>query len=358
MSRTDAPDRSAAADHLDVRREGRAGRITLRREKALNALTHDMVRTLDATLQRWEGDDAIALVVLDGAGDRAFCAGGDVTSLYRLIAAGDLQEARRFFRDEYRLNARIADYPKPVVALMDRITMGGGIGLAGHASHRVVTERSQLALPECAIGLVPDVGATHLLAHAPGHVGEYLGVSGQRLDADAAVYAGFADHVVASDSLSALSDELIGSGDGDCVATFASAAEPSTLAGRRAQIDACFGAASLSEAVAGLRDGEADTGTWSADTLRQIDAASPLSGRAAFQLIRQARGAPGVDAALTREFRVVSRLVESGDFVEGIRAALIDRDRRPVWKHASIDEVPGEVLQRLSEAAPGGDLQL
>jgi enoyl-CoA hydratase len=157
-----------SGEEIIIRREGRAGRITLNRPQALNALTYGMVKAIDAALKDWEGDASIDLVVIDGTGDKAFCAGGDVQDLYWAAKQGDFEAGRDFWRDEYPLNARIARYPKPYVALMDGIDMGGGVGVSVHGSHRIVTERTMVALPECAIGLIPDVGSSYVLARAPG----------------------------------------------------------------------------------------------------------------------------------------------------------------------------------------------
>jgi len=179
-----------------IRSVGRAGRITLNRPKALNALTHDMVRAIDAALQGWADADAVEVVVIDAAGERAFCAGGDVADLYAAGRAGDYGEGRRFWRDEYRMNARLAAFPKPVVTLMQGYTMGGGVGVGCHASRRVVGESSRIAMPECGIGMLPDVGGSWLLAHAPGRLGEYLALTAARMGPGDAIHAGFADHYI------------------------------------------------------------------------------------------------------------------------------------------------------------------
>ena len=195
-------------DEVLIRREGRAGRITMNRPKALNALTFPMIGHIRAALAGWKDDPSVELVLLDGAGERGLCAGGDVRSLYESRAQGS-GFARTFWRDEYRLNALIARYPKPYVAIQDGIVMGGGIGLSSHASHRIVTERSQLAMPETGIGLIPDVGGTWLLANAPGQVGVYLGLTGEAMRGADAIHARFSDALVPSAKLPALIDRLI-----------------------------------------------------------------------------------------------------------------------------------------------------
>ena len=190
-----------------LRKTGRAGHITLNRPKALNALTWDMCSAIEAALDDWHDDPDVALIIIDGAGDRAFCAGGDIAEMYAAGQRGDLDYGRRFWRDEYRLNAMIYDYPKPIVTFLHGFTMGGGVGVGCHARHRIVCENSQIAMPECSIGLVPDVGGSLILAKAPGHVGEFLGLSGDRMDASDAIYVGFANHFVPQDAWDALKQQ-------------------------------------------------------------------------------------------------------------------------------------------------------
>ena len=180
-------------DDLTIRTAGRAGRITFTRPKALNALTHAMARAIHDALDGWRDDPAVALVIIDAEGDRAFCAGGDIAAVYHAGRAGDHQVGRDFFRDEYRMNAAIADFPKPIVAFMQGFVMGGGVGVGGHASHRIVGDTTRIAMPESGIGLIPDVGGTWLLGRAPGRIGEYLAMTGGRMTAGDAIHAGFAD---------------------------------------------------------------------------------------------------------------------------------------------------------------------
>ena len=181
---------------IEIRVEGHAGRITLTRPNSLNALSYDMCRAIDAALAEWQADDAVRLVVIDAEGDKAFCAGGDIQDLYATGRAGDFTYGRQFWADEYRLNARIAEYPKPYIAFMQGFTMGGGVGISCHGSHRIVCETSQIAMPECGIGLVPDVGGSLILARAQGRIGDYLATTAARMGADDAIFAGFADTFV------------------------------------------------------------------------------------------------------------------------------------------------------------------
>lgn len=354
-SPTDCIAPSDVMNDVHVRREGPVGRITLTRADALNALTHEMVLAIEQALLDWQTQDEVALVLVDAAGEKAFCAGGDVTALFRQGSAGDVESGRRFWRDEYRLNALIDSFAKPYVVFMDGIVMGGGIGVSAHGSHRIVTERSMLALPECSIGLVPDIGATHLLSGSPGFSGEFLALSGARFGAGDALYTGFADYHVRAARLPALKAALIESGQVDCIAGFSVEPEPSVLASQASALDDVFGETSLLALLDHLQRHAPDA---LGKAREKIDRASPLSLQLAFDLVREARRAPGLERALTREYRFVSRAVEESDFLEGVRAALIDRDRKPAWQHRTVSDVPAEFVERFKGEAPGGDLRL
>ena len=198
---------------IDVRIVGRAGRITLRRPKALNALTYEMIPIIGAALDAWETDGNVAMVIIDAEGEKAFCAGGDIADLYSAGKKRDFEYGRRFWRDEYRLNARLAEFTKPIVSFMQGFVMGGGVGLGCHASHRIVGDSSRIAMPECGIGLIPDVGGSLILATAPGRMGEYLALTSRRMGTGDAIYIGFADHYVPEEFWSALIAALEASGD-------------------------------------------------------------------------------------------------------------------------------------------------
>lgn len=328
--------------------EGTLGRLTLNRPRAINALDLGMIRTLTATLERWRDDPAIRVVVLDGAGERGFCAGGDVRGLREHIETSDPEQAADFFRAEYALNALIAEYPHPVVALADGVTMGGGIGLAGHARIRVVTERSRLAMPETRIGLTPDVGGSWLLAHAPGRLGEYLGLTGEVMDAGDAIHAGFADHFVPSDRLDALTAALAtvpaDAVPGDVEAVVASFAEPapeSSLVRARRWIDDAFQSASVPEILERLRGRREPEALAAADTLEEL---SPTSLAVTLSAVRSARELPDLRAALAQEYALVMWFVRTQpDLPEGIRAQLVDKDRSPRWSPATLADVPADL---------------
>ena len=311
-----------------VRSRGGLGHVTLNRPEALNALDVEMIRALTAALVAWREDPDVQIVLLDGAGERGLCAGGDVRGLYDQIVAGDPEGTGVFFREEYALNALIAEYPKPIVAIADGITMGGGIGLAGHAAVRVVTERSRLAMPETRIGFAPDVGGTWLLARAPGRLGEYLGLTGESMNASDAVYAGFADHVVPSEHLA---------GPAELVLLFDETPERSRLEAARVWIDDAFAAATVPEIVERLRARPEPEASATADTLEKL---SPTSLAVTLAAVRAARDLPDLRAALAQEYALVQWFATTQpDLVEGIRAQLVDKDRNPRWQPATIAEL-------------------
>jgi enoyl-CoA hydratase/carnithine racemase len=322
-----------------IRIEGRAGRITLDRPAALNALTHDMVTDIDAALRDWAGDHRVALVLIDAAGEKAFCAGGDIADLHATGMAGDFAYGRRFWRDEYRLNALLAGYGKPVVSLLQGYTMGGGVGVGCHGSDRVVCEDSRIAMPEVGIGLVPDVGGSLLLARAPGRLGTYLGLTAARMGPGDAILVGFADHFVPRADWPALAAALCETGDAALVRGAARPAPDAALAPQRDAIDACFTAPELAGIVASLRMRDDD---WARATLDAMGRMSPLAMACAVELLARLRADPSADMAeaLALEYRFTSRAMEQGDFLEGVRAAVIDKDRAPRWRHAAPDGVP------------------
>ena len=333
-----------------IRKIGRAGRITLTRPRALNAVTYEMVRAIDAALDAWLHDEDVELVVIDAAGKKAFSAGGDLAEMYRTGTAGDFDYGRRFWADEYRLNAKIANYPKPYIAFCQGFTMGGGVGVSLHGSHRIVCESSSIAMPECAVGLVPDVGGTYLLAQAPGYLGEYLGVTGFRMNAADAIHAGFADYFVPEAEWLALIADLELTGVPDLIPRKA-VAVPKEIEGKLARSQNEFDRI-FSEPIREMWDG-AWTASFAAAFAKMTGAASPLSMACAVELVRRARQTQNIEAALSQEYRFTHRVMEDGDFLEGIRAVIIDKDRSPEWKHSAIKDVSDEeVHQMLADLGP------
>jgi enoyl-CoA hydratase/carnithine racemase len=318
---------------ISVRIEGRAGRVTLNRPQALNALTYEMCMALDAALAAWAGDDRVALVVLDGVGERAFCSGGDIAEMYATGKAGDFDYGRRFWRDEYRMNARLAGYGKPVVSFLQGFTMGGGVGVGCHASHRVVGESSQIAMPECAIGLVPDVGGSLYLARA-GALGAYLGMTGARMGPGDAILAGFAGHFIPQAEWEGVKAALVATGDASTLPRHdAPAPALAPHLDTIAQVFALPDAAAIAQAVAGLRT---EFGT---TTLKAMGRNAPLSVACTREMLARLGPDATMGQALAQEYRFTHRAMEQGDFLEGIRAAIIDKDRNPRWRHGGLADV-------------------
>ncbi len=339
------------SDEVSIRREGHAGRITLTRPKALNALSYQMCLDIEAALLDWLDDPQVALILIDAEGDRAFCAGGDIAAMYHEGVKGDYEGARRFWRDEYRLNALLAEYPKPVVAFAQGFTMGGGVGLMGHVRHRIVGESSQISMPECGIGLVPDVGGSLLLARAPGRLGEYLGLTAARMGPGDAIHCGFADHFVPEAAWETLKSQLIATGDPADIAKAAQPAPDSPMAAQQPRIDALFGGERLIDIVNALK---ADGGDLAAEALKAVSRNAPLSMAVTLEMIHRLRtGTPDIRKALALEYRATHRALPEGDFLEGVRAQVIDKDRQPKWQHA-LEAVPlaaaAKMLQPLREA--------
>ena len=339
---------------ISITREGRAARLLLQRPEALNALTPEICAAVLDALPAFAEDPDIDLVILEGAGDKAFCAGGDIAQVYAEGTRGNADYARTFWRLEYRMNAAIARFPKPVVSLMQGYTMGGGVGFGCHASHRVVAQDAKIAMPECAIGLVTDVGGTLLLARAPGRLGAYLACTADRMGAADAIYAGFADHLVPRDLWPDLIAELSATGDAGAVAQAAIQTDPGPLAALAPRIDTLFAADSLAEIVAAL---DASTDDVATQALARLCAHDPLAMAASLDLIRRARHTDRLEDALEQEFRFTSRAVDEADFLEGIRARIIDRDNAPHWTYG-LRDVPRTKVADLLAPLPDGGLGL
>ena len=338
-----------------ARTDGVMGRLTLNRPRSINALDLQMIGLIDAALDACQADPAVEVVVLDGAGGRGLCAGGDVRSLYDQIKAGRPDDTAVFFRAEYALNARIAEFPKPVVALADGITMGGGIGLASHAAIRVVTERSVLAMPETRIGFTPDVGGTWLLGRAPGHLGEYLGVTGTTMDAADAIFAGFADHLVPAESLDALRTALAAGGDPDAIVRgLARETGVSALQTAQAWVDQTFSADTVAEVAERLRAHPEPAASVAAHAMSEL---APTGMAVTFEAVRRARRLPDLRADLAQEYGLVMWFGHTQpDLVEGIRAQLVDKDRNPRWEPARLDAVTAETIAEAFAYTPAAPL--
>ncbi len=328
-------------------RHGPLGLITLNRPRAINALDLDMIRQLQVLIDDYDADDEITSIALRGAGDRGLCAGGDMVTARAAVLSGD-PEPYRFFLEEYTLNARIARCATPVIAFMDGLVLGGGIGLAGHARHRLVTESSKVGMPEVTIGFVPDVGGTWLLSRAPGDTGMLAALSGEHLGWNDAIYMGLADRLTTKDGFDTLIDQIssgVAASDAVNAATVASFDEaPLSLA--RSWVDTCFGAPDVASVLARLeRDDHAE-----AHRLAEVIATkSPSSLVLTHALITRARHLADLESALALEYSVVLEVLMSHDLIEGVRAALVDKDRSPRWNPHTLSAVPADLVARAFE---------
>jgi enoyl-CoA hydratase len=313
-----------------IERRGRAGFIVLNRSKALNALTLTMVRLIAAALDEWEKDSAVERIVLLGAGDRAFCAGGDIRRLYDLGRAGDHDAQLTFWREEYQLDRRIKTYPKLIIALVDGIVMGGGVGLAMHATHAVAGERFVFAMPEVGIGFFPDVGAAWLLPRLPFHIGVYFALTGLRANAGDALALGLAKTFVPSAAFPALAQALEDEPVETALGRFGAPPPPSTLIGEAEAIDACFSGSDRAVILEALREAETRAQAFAAPARTAMLEKSPTSQAIALRQIGLG-AASDFDQALHMDYRIVSRICRGHDFYEGVRAVIVDKDNRPRW---------------------------
>ncbi len=333
-------------------RRGSAGVITLNRPRTLNALTLSMVRLIHPQLQEWAADERVQCVMIEGAGEKAFCAGGDIRVLHDWGRAGD-PSALTFWREEYRLNTFIKRYPKPFIALMDGINMGGGVGLSAHGSHRVASERLTFAMPETGIGLFPDVGGTYFLPRAPGETGLYLALTGARLKAADAIYAGIADAYVPSGRLETLKDRIAGGAPlTEALKEVAEEEGPAPLASMQEDISRHFSKGSVAEIITSLR---ADGGEWAVKTAETIEAKSPTSTLVAFRQVREGAKLE-FEECMKLEFRLINSFIKGHDFYEGVRAVVIDKDQAPKWKPATLADMTASDVD--SYFAPLGDNEL
>ncbi|WP_369214090.1 enoyl-CoA hydratase/isomerase family protein [Streptomyces flavofungini] len=337
-----------------LRREGRAGYVVLNRPRAINALNHAMVRLLDRALTEWEDDGSVQTVVLTGAGERGLCAGGDIRSIHDDVRAGRPAAPAAFWYDEYRLNARVARFPKPYVAVMDGIVMGGGVGVSAHGGVRVVTERSRIAMPETGIGFVPDVGGTYLLTRTPGELGTHLALTGSPVAAGDALFCGLADHYMPSERLAAFTADLADMPAADAVRRHEAPAPGAELAAHREWIDHCYAADTVEEIVDRLY---ACGDRHAKETAETLLAKSPTALKVTLASLRRARALPDLEAVLTQEYRVSCAMLGAPDLPEGIRAQVVDKDRRPRWSPAELARVTDADVAHFFREADGGPLR-
>ncbi|SMP10966.1 enoyl-CoA hydratase/isomerase family protein [Shimia sagamensis] len=328
---------------INIRKSGQTGRITFTRPKALNAMSYDMCIAIEDALDAWATDDSVKMIVIDAEGEKAFCAGGDIAELYDTGTRGDFTYGRTFWADEYRMNAKLFEFPKPVVSFMQGFTMGGGVGVGCHGSHRIVGETSQIAMPECGIGLVPDVGGSLILARAPGRLGEFLGLTAARLNAADAIYAGFADYYIPEDQWPSLIERLEGTADYTLIDAVASEPEAGPLTTQQADIDAHFGGETLNDVLNALKYSDSE---FAVGALKKLSRNSPIAMGAALEIIHRVRQRDDIRFALDQEYRFTFRAMDDGDFLEGIRAQIIDKDRNPQWKY-SLDALPAGIVTKM-----------
>lgn len=330
-----------------VARRGRVGHLVLNRPKALNALTGEMVQILQQSLVQWAGDPQVEAVLLTGAGERGLCAGGDIVSIYRDATSGGTGSIT-FWREEYHLNHLIATYPKPVVAVMDGIVLGGGIGVSAHASVRIVTERSSLGMPETGIGFFPDVGGTRLLSHAPGELGTHLALTAGSVQAADAIAIGLADHYLPTEALEELIADLTATDSSaqvdEVVRRHAREPEPGRLSADQEWIDRVYQGDDVSSILVRLREVSGQAAESAQAAVRRIERNSPTALAVTLHALRSAAHLPDLAATLEQEFRLAVRFLHSHDLAEGVRAQVIDKDRQPRWDPPDVAAVTAEVI--------------
>ena len=337
-----------------VERRGALGHLILNRPRAINALTHGMVVTMARALDEWEQDDAVKTVLLSGAGERGLCAGGDIVSMYHDALAGG-EATRQFWWDEYHLNARIARYSKPFVTFMDGVVLGGGIGVSAHASIRVVTERTRFGLPEVGIGFAPDVGGTWLLSRIPGELGTHLGLTGGMGSGADAIALGFADHYVHADWLPALMTALEATPAAQAISAVATTAPPPSLSSQKRWIDECYAGDDASAIVDRLLRSSIPEARAVASV---IISKSPTGVSVTLEALRRARALGSLEEVLNQDYRVSTTFLAGTELIEGIRAQVIDKDRKPRWSPSSLAEVQRSDIDTYFAHRGAGELGL
>jgi enoyl-CoA hydratase len=331
-------------------------RITLNRPQALNAITLGMAETMTAFMREWADDPAVGAVMLDGAGERAFCAGGDIRALYDAAKSGG-RLPEQFWATEYKLNVLIARYPKPVIAIMDGLVMGGGVGLSAHAAHRVVTDRSAVAMPEVGIGFFPDVGASFPLTRTPECMGTYLALTGNRAGAADAIDCGLADVHISATKLAeipiALADCRSGNDAKARLAELSTSPTPGGLPGARPWIDRCYSAGRVEDIVDRLQDSSEEAARTALQAMRK---ASPTSLKITLRNLREAASFKRVEECFRQDYRIALACVAGHDFIEGIRAAIVDKDRNPAWRPDKLEAVTPKIVERHFQSV--GELEL
>lgn len=343
------------SDEILFEKRGKAGVAILNRPKALNALSHGMVKALAGQLTQWADDPSVAHVVVKGAGDKAFCAGGDIRSIYDARMEGRTEGLSRFFGDEYILNAQIKSFPKPYISLVDGIVMGGGVGVSVHGSHRIGTEKTMFAMPETGIGFFPDVGGSYFLPRMPRKSGVYCALSAGRLKQGDALATGVLTHAVSTDSLADIEQALETADDiGAAIAPHLIVPERGPITQNLDLIEEIFSGESVAAILEKL---EASTHDFAVETLKAINGKSPTSVLIAFEEMQRG-GSLSFEECMKLEYRIVSRILQGNDFFEGVRAVLVDKDHAPKWSPSLISEVDSSDLASYFEEPADGDLPL
>jgi enoyl-CoA hydratase len=340
-------------DDVLIRVEGRVGRLTLNRPQALHALNTAMCVALTEALLAWKDDPAVELVLLDHSGERGFCAGGDIRMLAE-SGAGDGKAAREFFFTEYRLNHLLFEYPKPVLTIMDGVTMGGGVGLAAPSRYRVATERTTYAMPETGIGLFPDVGGGWFLPRMPGHIGLWLALTGARVKAADCELIGMATDFIESARIEAFKAAVIA--DPAAVETLLTEYEGDAgrppLATHQDEIDRIFAHDSVEAIVAALEGADTD---WARDQLKVLATKSPQTLKVAFRQLQLGGQAKTFAENMELEYRIGARVVQRHDFIEGVRAVIIEKDNAPKWSPASLSDVTDAMINAIFAPLPSAE---
>lgn len=341
----------AETEEIHIHTHGAAGHLSLNRPKAIHALTHGMCLDMSEALAAWAGDDMVKVVLLDHAEGRGFCAGGDINLLRKSALEDGGAAGRRFFYDEYRLNHLLFTYPKPVVAFMDGITMGGGVGISQPARYRVATELTRFAMPETGIGLFPDVGGGWYLARLEGRLGQFLALTGARLDGAECLWAGLATHYLPNERLAQAKARIIADPDRiDAILGELSVPPPeASIAANAARIARHFASDRYEDVLASL---EADGGEWAAKELATLRAKSPQSCKVSLRQLAEAEGFEDFAENMAREYRIASRVLLRPDFAEGVRALIVDKTGDPQWNPASPEAVGGDLLDEIFAPLP------
>ena len=341
-------------DQLNLHVHGRVAHISLNRPKALHALTLEMCQAMSAALLEWQDDEAIEAVLLDHAEGRGFCAGGDVALLRNSAMEDGGRRGREFFHAEYRLNHLLFTYPKPVIAFMDGVTMGGGVGISQPARYRVATENTKFAMPEGAIGLFPDVGAGHYLPRLRGHTGKFLALTGARLDGAECLWAGLATHYIESDKLAEVKARIIAEPARieAILDELSSEAPEARIARNRRKIDALFAPGTLEGIIAAL---EKDDSDWAAKELAAVQSKCPTTSKVALCQFAENADCRNFAENMAMEYRVASRMIMRPDFTEGVRAVLVDKDNSPTWQPARAEDVTDDLVEDIFAPLPEGE---